>query len=71
VDSGLFEVLGHGAVHLSRIFDGSVSRGSKRMYEELRKIDFKLLIALEVLLEERSVTKAARRLSLSQPASNS
>jgi LysR family nod box-dependent transcriptional activator len=37
----------------------------------LAKYDLNLLIALDVLLEERNVTKAARRLGLSQPAVSS
>lgn len=35
---------------------------------DLRSIDLNLLVALEALLEERSVTKAAHRLGMSQPA---
>lgn len=35
-----------------------------------RTIDLNLLIALQALLEERSVTRAAQRLSLSQPAAS-
>ena len=34
----------------------------------LRKIDLNLLVILEVLLEERHVTRAAERLDMSQPA---
>lgn len=34
----------------------------------LHRIDFKLLYALQVLIEERSVTRAAERLCISQPA---
>lgn len=34
----------------------------------LRKIDLNLLVSLDALLRERNVTKAARRLGLSQPA---
>jgi len=36
----------------------------------LKGLDLNLLIALDVLLEERSVTRAARRLHLSQPAAS-
>ena len=35
---------------------------------DLRRIDLNLLVALEALLAERSVTRAARRLGLTQPA---
>ena len=35
---------------------------------DIRKLDLNLLVALEALLAERNVTKAAKRLSLSQPA---
>jgi DNA-binding transcriptional LysR family regulator len=35
---------------------------------DLRRIDLNLLVALDVLLDERSVTRAAARLGLSQPA---
>jgi DNA-binding transcriptional LysR family regulator len=35
---------------------------------DIRDIDLNLLVALEALLSERSVTRAAQRLSLSQPA---
>src|SRR5262245_45027701 len=35
---------------------------------DIRKLDLNLLVALEALLTERNVTKAAQRLSLSQPA---
>lgn len=38
------------------------------MDKRLSKIDLNLLIALEVLLEERSVTRAAQRLFITQPA---
>ncbi len=38
------------------------------MEKRLSKIDLNLLIALEVLLEERSVTRAAQRLFITQPA---
>jgi DNA-binding transcriptional LysR family regulator len=34
---------------------------------DLRRIDLNLLVALEVLLEERNVTRAANRLALTQP----
>ncbi len=37
---------------------------------DLRRIDLNLLVALEALLEERSVTRAAHRLSMSQPAAS-
>ena len=36
--------------------------------KELARIDFNLLLALQVLLEERSVSKAAQRLNITQPA---
>lgn len=35
---------------------------------DIRRADLRLLVALEVLLAERSVTRAAERLSISQPA---
>jgi DNA-binding transcriptional LysR family regulator len=35
---------------------------------ELRKIDLNLLLLLDVLIEERSVTRTAKRLSMTQPA---
>jgi DNA-binding transcriptional LysR family regulator len=35
---------------------------------DLRNVDFQLLVALRALIEERSVSRAARRLNLSQPA---
>ena len=35
---------------------------------ELAKIDLNLLIALQVLLEEQSVSRAAERLFITQPA---
>ncbi len=38
------------------------------MENRLSKVDLNLLIALEVLLEERSVTRAAKRLFITQPA---
>lgn len=38
---------------------------------ELNRIDLNLLVSLDVLLAERNVTHAARRLSLSQPALSS
>jgi DNA-binding transcriptional LysR family regulator len=37
-------------------------------YEHLRNVDLNLLIALHALMEERSVTGAARRMFVSQPA---
>lgn len=37
---------------------------------DLRRIDLNLLVALDALLEERSVTRAARRLGMSQPAAS-
>ena len=37
---------------------------------DLRRVDLNLLVILEALLEERSVTKAARRLRMSQPAAS-
>jgi LysR family nod box-dependent transcriptional activator len=36
----------------------------------LKGLDLNLLVALDILLEERSVTRAARRLHLSQPAAS-
>lgn len=36
--------------------------------EDLRQIDLNLLVALQVLLQERSVTRAGQRIGLSQPA---
>src|SRR5690349_1741869 len=36
--------------------------------DNLRRIDLNLLVTLEALLTERSVTRAARRLHLSQPS---
>jgi len=33
-----------------------------------KKVDLNLLVALDALLAERNVTRAARRLGLSQPA---
>jgi len=35
---------------------------------DLRRLDLNLLVALDVLLEERNVTRAAERLGMSQPA---
>src|ERR1035437_4565653 len=35
---------------------------------QLRKIDLNLLLLLDVLIEERSVTRTAKRLSMTQPA---
>jgi DNA-binding transcriptional LysR family regulator len=40
------------------------------MIDSLRKLDLNLLVVLDVLLEERSVTRAAARLALSQPATS-
>jgi DNA-binding transcriptional LysR family regulator len=37
---------------------------------DLRRVDLNLLVALEALLEEKSVTRAARRLNMSQPAAS-
>jgi DNA-binding transcriptional LysR family regulator len=37
---------------------------------DLRRIDLNLLVALDALLEERSVTRAAARLGMSQPAAS-
>ena len=34
---------------------------------DLRRIDLNLLVALDALLEEQSVTRAAQRLALTQP----
>ena len=35
---------------------------------DIKKLDLNLLVALDALLDERNVTRAADRLSLSQPA---
>ncbi|BCX68803.1 MULTISPECIES: LysR family transcriptional regulator [Pseudomonas] len=35
---------------------------------DLRRIDLNLLVVFEVLIQERNVTRAARRLSMGQPA---
>src|SRR5262245_42858604 len=40
------------------------------MLATLKQLDLNLLVALDVLLDERSVTRAAARLSLSQPATS-
>ncbi|WP_026621055.1 DNA-binding transcriptional LysR family regulator (plasmid) [Ensifer sp. WSM1721] len=37
---------------------------------DLRRIDLNLLVALEVLLDEKNVTRAAHRLGMSQPAAS-
>ena len=37
------------------------------MLSDIRKLDFNLLVALKVLLEERNVSRAAERLALTQP----
>lgn len=37
---------------------------------DLRRIDLNLLVALDALLEERNVTRAANRLAMSQPAAS-
>ncbi|WMM72663.1 LysR family transcriptional regulator [Rhodococcus pyridinivorans] len=37
---------------------------------DLRRVDLNLLVVLEVLLSERNVTRAARRLNMSQPATS-
>jgi DNA-binding transcriptional LysR family regulator len=37
---------------------------------DFRRIDLNLLVTLQALLEERSVTRAARRLGMSQPAAS-
>ena len=37
---------------------------------DLRRVDLNLLVALEALLDEKSVTLAAQRLGLSQPAAS-
>ncbi|MBB6468896.1 DNA-binding transcriptional LysR family regulator [Aminobacter lissarensis] len=37
---------------------------------DLRRIDLNLLVALEALLDEKSVTRAAQRLGMSQPAAS-
>ncbi len=42
-----------------------------RMHEvDLRKVDLNLLVALDALLDERNVTRAAQRLGMSQPAAS-
>src|SRR5512147_2480512 len=38
--------------------------------EHIRSMDLNLLVALDVLLEERNVTRAAGRLGLTQPATS-
>jgi DNA-binding transcriptional LysR family regulator len=38
------------------------------MKSDIRNLDLNLLKALDALLDERSVTRAATRLSLTQPA---
>ncbi|HEV2573228.1 MAG TPA: LysR family transcriptional regulator [Beijerinckiaceae bacterium] len=40
------------------------------MMDILKRLDLNLLIAFDILLDERSVTRAAARLSLSQPATS-
>jgi len=40
------------------------------MYRNLQKMDLNLLIALDVLLEERHVSRSANKLSLSQSATS-
>lgn len=35
---------------------------------QLARVDLNLLVALQVLLEERSVSRAAQRLNVTQPA---
>ncbi|TJW88684.1 MAG: LysR family transcriptional regulator, partial [Mesorhizobium sp.] len=37
---------------------------------DLRRIDLNLLVALEALLDEKNVTRAASRLGMSQPAAS-
>ena len=37
-------------------------------YEHIKAFDLNLLVSLQALIEERSITRAGRRLSLSQPA---
>jgi DNA-binding transcriptional LysR family regulator len=37
---------------------------------DLRRIDLNLLVALEALLDEKNVTRAAHRLGMSQPAAS-
>lgn len=44
------------------------SDNSSMLIDQLRKTDLNLLTALYVLIEERSVTKAAQRMLISQPA---
>ena len=41
------------------------------MVTNLRHLDFNLLKAMDILLEERSVTRAAERLFITQPAMSS
>lgn len=41
------------------------------MATNLRHLDFNLLKAMDILLEERSVTRAAERLFITQPAMSS
>jgi DNA-binding transcriptional LysR family regulator len=49
--------------------DYAYSRNKRYLYiMELNRIDLNLLVSLDVLLAERNVTHAARRLSISQPA---
>ena len=48
--------------------DNDIERNINLDYGELRQLDLNLLIALDVLIEEASVTKAANRLNLSQSA---
>ena len=41
---------------------------SPKSLDDLRRFDLNLLVAFEVLIAERSVTAAAKRLGLGQPA---
>ena len=40
------------------------------MLDALKRLDLNLLVVFDILLDERSVTRAAARLSLSQPATS-
>lgn len=47
---------------------GDSSYGPDALVDQIRRTDLNLLTALYVLIEERSVTKAAQRMLISQPA---
>lgn len=47
---------------------GTVAGWRHQMHDTLSRFDLNLLVALNALLEERSVTRAATRLGLTQPA---